>query len=243
LITQLQALLQTATYCRALVEVLLCSMFKRFNGLLQLVDFKTTAHPHFVPEECSPGVTFNDHFYLLAPLLDPTLKTSWVQYCCPHLSEEEQNVLKEKIQNLAADELRAIDTGCSTVAAVDKASLSVNVDVGEQPNPKKMKLLSFKNLYKAPPQVPKSAALELHLYLSSEEQEDINKYWVAHASQFPKLASLVKRVLCVVASGSPVERIFSVAGNFMHPRRSRMNDSTLSCLIFLKCNSHTFTTL
>ena len=42
---------------------------------------------------------------------------------------------------------------------------------------------------------------------------------------------------CVVASGSPVERVFSVAGSLFSPRRSRMRAKVLSNLVFLKCNA------
>ena len=50
------------------------------------------------------------------------------------------------------------------------------------------------------------------------------------------LFELYLKVLCVVASGSPVERVFSVAGNLFRPRRSRMSAKVLSTLVFMKCN-------
>ena len=50
------------------------------------------------------------------------------------------------------------------------------------------------------------------------------------------LSRLYMKVLCVVVSGSPVQRVFSVAGNIIRPRRSRMNAKLLCALILLKCN-------
>ena len=45
------------------------------------------------------------------------------------------------------------------------------------------------------------------------------------------------RALSVPASSAPVERVFSQGGTILKPHRSRMSDTMLAKLIFLKCNS------
>ena len=82
----------------------------------------------------------------------------------------------------------------------------------------------------------KSARAEVEEYLADEASLAVCDYWQEHLNSYPKLTRLATRVLCVVASSSPVERVFSVGGNTMRPRRSRMKASTLERLIFLKCN-------
>jgi hypothetical protein len=96
-------MLPAAVYCKALINALLTTMYSRFNGLLQLVQFKTNAAPHFQHKPVEPGQSFNDPIYLVAPLLDPTVKHSWIDAECGHLSEDERNALKENVQQLCLD--------------------------------------------------------------------------------------------------------------------------------------------
>jgi len=48
--------------------------------------------------------------------------------------------------------------------------------------------------------------------------------------------SLFERILCVPASSTPVERVFSQSGLVMRPNRARMTDTLLE-VVFLKCNA------
>ena len=61
---------------------------------------------------------------------------------------------------------------------------------------------------------------------------------VYELEQFALLRPLFQRILCVPASSAPVERIFFQSGLrvSMRPNPSRMSDSMLKMLMFLKCN-------
>lgn len=55
---------------------------------------------------------------------------------------------------------------------------------------------------------------------------------------FRQLHSLFEKVFTTPATSAPVERVFSQSGLIMRPNRARMHDSTLSNLVYLKCNMH-----
>jgi hypothetical protein len=61
-------------------------------------------------------------------------------------------------------------------------------------------------------------------------------FWVIEKNHLPALYELAVRMMSVPASGAPVERVFSHGGIIMRPHRASLGDTTLSQLIFLKCN-------
>lgn len=65
---------------------------------------------------------------------------------------------------------------------------------------------------------------------------DAFEFWSKHASQLPRLSSYARKVLVTPATSAPVERIFSHGGILMRAHRASMTDSTLSSVLFLKCN-------
>ena len=96
-IRNLQQMLANSVYCVQLIKGLLNSLFKRFNGILQLVGFQTPVAPFFNPLPLKEGNMFNDDIYLIASTLDLTVKLSWIDEECTFLSAEEKLLLKEKI--------------------------------------------------------------------------------------------------------------------------------------------------
>ena len=57
-----------------------------------------------------------------------------------------------------------------------------------------------------------------------------------HETQFPLLAKLVKRVFPVPAASSKSERVFSVAGNVVTPKRANLNPEKVEDLVVVKWN-------
>ena len=57
-----------------------------------------------------------------------------------------------------------------------------------------------------------------------------------HETQFPLLAKLVKVVFPVPAASSKSERVFSVAGNVVTPKRTNLNLEKMEDLVVVKCN-------
>ena len=88
-----------------------------------------------------------------------------------------------------------------------------------------------------------TSADELRKYLNEIEDpvricsdQDPLHFWKNHCEVYPKLARFAKKCLINPASSAPVERVFSHGGVLMRPHRAKMTDSTLSMLLFMKCN-------
>ena len=60
------------------------------------------------------------------------------------------------------------------------------------------------------------------------------EWWRHHEAQFPLLSKTVKVVFPTPAASS--ERVFSVAGNVVTPKRARLNPEKIEDLVVVKCN-------
>ena len=69
--------------------------------------------------------------------------------------------------------------------------------------------------------------------LSSVDQLE---WWRHHEAQFPLLSKIVKVVFPIPAASSKSERVFSVAGNVVTPKRARLNPEKGEDLVVVKCN-------
>ena len=61
-------------------------------------------------------------------------------------------------------------------------------------------------------------------------------WWNKNAARYPKLAVLAMSLLCVPATSTPAERIFSAAGNIITKKRASLLPSNADALIFLNRN-------
>ena len=73
--------------------------------------------------------------------------------------------------------------------------------------------------------------------LTSCPQCTSNVMGEASRDTVPLLAKLVKRVFPVPATSSKFERVFSVAGNVVTPKRANLNPEKVEDLVVVKCNS------
>ena len=84
-----------------------------------------------------------------------------------------------------------------------------------------------------------SPTTELNLYMSipkSSATIDILQFWHAHEKQFPSLARVVKKYMCIQASSSSSERTFSASGNIVTPKRNKLDPENVNLLVYLKEN-------
>lgn len=58
-------------------------------------------------------------------------------------------------------------------------------------------------------------------------------WWEMRTTQYIHLSSLAKKILCIPATSVPSERVFSVAGNIINEKRSRLKPDNVNKLIFL----------
>ena len=80
---------------------------------------------------------------------------------------------------------------------------------------------------------------EIALYAASpcvDVETNPLTWWRDHALVFPALATLAKKYLCIQASSSPSERLFSKAGQVIIPNRTQLNPDKANMLVFLSEN-------
>ena len=62
------------------------------------------------------------------------------------------------------------------------------------------------------------------------------QWWRDHERDFKTLSGLAKKYLCIQATSSPSERLFSKAGQVITPRRAQLKPEKANMLIFLADN-------
>ena len=80
---------------------------------------------------------------------------------------------------------------------------------------------------------------EIDGYLSGHRldfEEDPLMWWKRQQFNFPVLAKLAQKYLCVCATSSASERLFSTAGNVVSPFRATMKPDKVDMLVFLSKN-------
>ena len=88
------------------------------------------------------------------------------------------------------------------------------------------------------------AKAELERFLNQPLDRDtlVNKsfsllnWWCQHQAAFPMLAGVARKFMCVPATSTPSERVFSVAGNIVTKKRSLLLSQNVDKLIFLHMN-------
>ena len=88
-------------------------------------------------------------------------------------------------------------------------------------------------------QLEDSIKAELDNYLMTptiDGEEDPLAWWRMHNVNFPRLSKLARKFLCVPATSSPSERLFSASGNIVTCQRSCLKPSKVDMLVFLTKN-------
>ena len=98
-----------------------------------------------------------------------------------------------------------------------------------------------KRLKRIRKKTPKPAQQQLDMYLEDvqtiPEHVDPLLFWIEHESIYPCLASVAVDVLTIPLSSAPVERIFSMAGEFTIGKRNRLANAHLEHKVLLCKNN------
>ncbi|KAK9976475.1 hypothetical protein ABG768_021680 [Culter alburnus] len=81
---------------------------------------------------------------------------------------------------------------------------------------------------------------EVQMYFSESQiakQEDPLGWWKENEGRFPNLSKLARSFLCIPATSTPAERIFSAAGNICSQKRASLSREHVDMLTFLHFNS------
>ncbi|XP_077972609.1 E3 SUMO-protein ligase ZBED1-like [Styela clava] len=83
-------------------------------------------------------------------------------------------------------------------------------------------------------------ANEVNKFFSSKVLSECSNpltWWKEQHANYPNLSKLVDKYMCVTATSTPSERLFSAAGNTATELRLSLTGSHVEALVFLKCNS------
>ncbi|XP_051962423.1 E3 SUMO-protein ligase ZBED1-like [Xyrauchen texanus] len=81
--------------------------------------------------------------------------------------------------------------------------------------------------------------MELGSYLLTrniDSEDDPIIWWKEHKGQYPKLSVLARKYLCITATSSPSERVFSTGRNIVTCQRSSLKPHNVDRLVFLAKN-------
>jgi hypothetical protein len=171
---------------------------------------------------------------LTATFLDPRYK------CLKFVTETERENLHLKIK----DEMESVSTTDS----------KTEQDESDPPPAKKFKSdendvsFSFESMIDTVTDDVKtesdSVSLELEKYIKERHDPELLKqsdfcpleFWKSNSKSYPRLAVLSRKYLCIPATSTPSERIFSLAGNIITKKRSLLSAENVDRLIFLNKN-------
>ncbi|XP_065320424.1 zinc finger BED domain-containing protein 4-like [Gordionus sp. m RMFG-2023] len=79
---------------------------------------------------------------------------------------------------------------------------------------------------------------ECHILLSQNNipEEDALTFWKKKQLELPRLANLARKVLCISATSTPSERIFSIAGLILNAKRTSLCPTNLDKILFIHDN-------
>lgn len=80
---------------------------------------------------------------------------------------------------------------------------------------------------------------EVLMYFGSQplpKRNDTLAWWKANAQRYPTLAKLAGSLLCIPATSTPSEHLFSAAGSIASKKRASLSPEHVDMLTFLHCN-------
>jgi hypothetical protein len=193
---------------------------------------------------------YSDVHLIVAAVLDPRFKTEWIlrdnnvldkvmairELVAHHATAAAEAAAAMRAATAAADsrsssqltaaETSADQTVMSTESVVKKPRLMFTSYANDQGT--------------SPSALPRTAAEELEVYLSSARlppTADVLAFWKANSGHYPHLAVLARATYGIPSGSASAERVFSAAGLITRVHRLSMLPQTLEKLVFAKVNS------
>ena len=174
----------------------------------------------------------------MASFLDPRFRGTYV-------ASEKIAALKERVVSEAEEVLLGQGKSAEAVQQAAPHSAAAESVVGAQVPPIAKRRKSLASCFDKE-ETPSSAFTsresienELSSYLRSgclDREANPLQWWREHEVAHPALSRLAKKYLCVPATSSPSERIFSWSGNIVTCQRASLKPDTVDKLVFLAQN-------
>lgn len=228
-------------------DALLSSLLPRFCRLLEQLEVDISE----IGVDFKPNNKFYDLYkdpiFMFSPFLDGMFKLRWITESL--LDDSSENRLCEKVKQIIFDHCILIEHGSQTPADhTNENETNHPVPTSETSSPnsstRKRKCL-FGNIEYDLQHNKKVKTIDSYNYIN----EEISRYTndenndgmillnTTPSCTFKTLAKLAAKYLCVPATSSEVERMFSQSGFLFRPHRSRMSRKTFEQLTLLKCNN------
>ncbi|KAL6473716.1 hypothetical protein MHYP_G00172770 [Metynnis hypsauchen] len=192
---------------------------------------KTTVMGYLKEKYDDPAM---DDLLDMACLVDPRFKLQYTQ-------EEKREYIKDKamLEMLKGERAVVVRVEGSSEEAMGEASVAV-------PPAKKAKR-SLASFFSNKPTTSNTAGLsaqqaverELGNYLlapDADSDSDPLDWWKVYQKNFPSVSKLAKQYLCIQATSSPSERVFSTGGNKVTCKRAALKPDNVDQLVFLARN-------
>lgn len=169
----------------------------------------------------------------MAGLVDPRSK---ITYC----TEKKVDAIKSRAITEMEAMLYETDQGTAELAA-SLPQDATTVSQPEEPLRKKSLGSFFKTAATSSATLSQRELIEKELsaYLQSvnvDSEANPLQWWNDHEEMFPNLKNVAKKYLCVPATSSPSERVFSTSGNIVTCHRASLKPDAVDRLVFLAQN-------
>ncbi|XP_052432606.1 E3 SUMO-protein ligase ZBED1-like [Carassius gibelio] len=221
----------------------LLPMLAHLEGVLEesVDDSKLTADLKRVILEQMEGRYGDDTIQRMmrkATLLDPRYRGDHMKP--PELHSTKSEIMEETVREIdlslprptpgpshAGEDVEEPDAGVATVPKKKKWSLG--------------SLLAKRaaTAAAAKPTDEQKVESEMTIYLQEmaiDGEEDPLTWWKTNEKRFPFMARLARKYLCICATSTPSERVFSTAGSVVTPIRSLLKPDKVNMLVFLARN-------
>ena len=177
--------------------------------------------------ESANGDRTTQHIPLMASIVDPRFKH------CKFVSTQKQLELKVALTDLVSKEKQTQNSESTDSTQTQ----STSCPSGKQPTALDI-LLGDEQADSADESDPTLYEVDSYLQdrvLNREESPLV--WWKANQHRFPQVAQIARKYLCVPATSTPAERVFSTAGLTVTRLRSCLSPEHVNMLVFLNKNS------
>ncbi len=224
----------SVSYLKPVLHLFRTEVLKHSGDDTQLTKDIKTMVIEYLSEKYDDEIT--DELLDMASLVDPRFKTRYIR---PDTIEAIKTRAVSEILNMEGDQ------GPSTSQASYRTE-EIEAERGAAAAvPAKKQRKSLGSFFKRPS--PSNTGLtdmqvveeELEHYLMAPDADSETEpldWWKMYDKKIPKVSQLERRYLCIPATSSPSERLFSTGGNIVTCHRAALKPETVDRLVFLARN-------
>ncbi|XP_034145491.1 zinc finger BED domain-containing protein 1-like [Esox lucius] len=166
----------------------------------------------------------------IASFMDPRFKVTYIS--SEKVEDIKSRIMSEMKDSAQKEGTHSENTEAQTMEPPSEKKTKRSLGSLLKTNPSPTPTASFMHLEQA-------VEAELNSYLFSptiHSEADPLAWWKLHQVTYPKLTKLARKYLCIPATSSPSERLFSTSGNVVTCQRTCLKPSKVNMLVFLAKN-------